>query len=317
MIDSHHTLWRQHAWLNRLQALLLLSVMASFLALLGWLVWGDDGIVMLLIVGVMFVFFNPAFSPRLIMNLYGASHISPNQAPGLYSILQELAQRAGLSVVPRMYYVPSPLVNSFTTGRTSESVIAVTDGWLRELDAREQIGVLAHEISHIRSYDIWVMSLADVFSRLTSLLSMLGQILLFLNLPLLILGHATVNWFAIFILIFAPTLTTLAQLGLSRTREYDADLNAIRLTGDPVGLARALVKIEKIQGSWLERLLLPGRKILPNGVFVSVKGTAATRVRVQTNHGELSFPLARSKRAWCHGQTSSQPWSSPFAKGAP
>ena len=60
---------------------------------------------------------------------------------------------------------------------------------------------------------------------------------------------------------FAPTLSVLAQLGLSRTREYDADLNAAQLTGDPEGLARALVKIERVQGSWIERLFLPGRGV--------------------------------------------------------
>jgi heat shock protein HtpX len=106
-----------------------------------------------------------------------------------------------------------------------------------------------------------VMGLADLFSRLTSVLSLFGQLLLLVNLPLLLMSQVTINWFAILILIFAPHLSALAQLGLSRTREYDADLNASRLTGDPEGLARALTAIDRLQGDWLERVLLPGRRL--------------------------------------------------------
>jgi len=80
---------------------------------------------------------------------------------------------------------------------------------------------------------MWVMGLADLFSRLTSTLSLFGQFLLLLNLPLLMFSNVGISWFAILILIFAPSISALAQLGLSRTREYHADLNAVRLTGDP------------------------------------------------------------------------------------
>lgn len=253
--------WVQHAWINRLQSLLLLVFMGSFLALLGWLLWGGIGAVMLLVMALVFVMLNPAVSPRLSLYLYGATLITPAQAPEHYAVLRELIKRAGLTSVPDLYLVPSRMVNAFTAGHKNHSVVAVTEGLLRSLDIREQIGVLAHEISHIRSNDMWVMSLADMFSRMTSLLSLLGQLLLLINLPLLLLGMVTVNWLAILILILAPSLCALAQLGLSRTREYDADLNAARLTGDPEGLARALVKIDRLQGNWLEQVLLPGRRL--------------------------------------------------------
>jgi heat shock protein HtpX len=254
-------LWRHHAWLNRLQSLLLLGFMGGFLALLGWFLWGGDGVSMLLIVGLVFVALNPAVSPRLIMHLYGARSLTPAQAPTLYAVLQELAHRAGLATVPALYYVPSRVVTAFTVGRKDQAAVAVTDGLLHALDTREQIAVLAHEVSHVRSNDMWVMGLADLFSRLTSVLSLFGQLLLLVNLPLLLMSQVTINWFAIVILIFAPHLSALAQLGLSRTREYDADLNASRLTGDPEGLARALTAIDRLQGDWLERVLLPGRRL--------------------------------------------------------
>ncbi len=258
-IDSQ--IWHQHALANRIQSLLLLVAMVSFLSLLGWVLWGVDGIFWLLLLGFVLLLFNPVASPWLIMRMYRATRLTSVKAPTLDSTLRELAHRAGLHRVPELFYVPSPMVNAFTVGSRNEAVIAVTDGLLRSLDTRETVGVLAHEVSHIRNNDMWVMGMADLFSRLTSLLSLLGQFLLLLNLPLIVMSNVSINWFAILLLIFAPNLSALAQLGLSRTREYEADLSAARLTGDPEGLANALVKIEQRSGSLLERLFLPGRRI--------------------------------------------------------
>jgi len=254
-------LWHQHAWLNRLQSLILLGFMGGFLALLGWLLWGGDGILMLLLAGGIGISLHPMISPHWVMRLYGASQIGRGQAPELLALAQDLSSRAGLARVPRLYYIPSSILNAFAVGAPGDSAIALSDGLLRRLDWRELAGVLAHEISHVRNRDLWVMGLADMFSRATTILSWLGQLLLLLNLPLVLVGAATINWFAILLLISAPTLSALAQLALSRSREYDADLNAARLTGDPAGLARALNKIEQIQGGWLERIFLPGRQI--------------------------------------------------------
>lgn len=253
--------WHAHANVNRLQSFGLLLIMGAFLALLGWLLWGMAGIVWLLVFGVFGVVMNPTTSPRWVMRMYRASPLSASQAPELSAAIAALAQRADLPTVPDLYYVPSNMLNAFAVGSPERSAVAISDGLLRKLHLREVVGVLAHEISHIRSNDLWVMGLADMFSRATSILSLLGQVLLLINLPLLLLSAVTINWFAILLLIFAPSLASLAQLALSRTREYDADLNAARLTGDPDGLASALLKIEQAQGGWMERVLLPGRKV--------------------------------------------------------
>lgn len=270
--------WQHHAWLNWLQSLLLLGLMAVFLGLLGWLLWGASGILALLISMVTFAVVNPAISSTLIMRMYRARTLTPDQAPNLYSLINELTTRAKLPATPTLYYIPSQMMNAFTVGRREQSAIAVTDGLLRSLEDRELLGVLAHEISHVRSNDIWVMGLADMFSRLTSTLSLLGQLLLLINLPLLLLGQMTISWLAILILIVAPTLSGLAQLGLSRTREYDADLNAAWLTGDPEGLARALLKIDRLQGHWLEQLFLPGHRI-PDPSMLRTHPPTEERVR--------------------------------------
>jgi len=238
----------------------MLLVMAGFMALLGWLLWGEAGVQWLLWITVLLVLINPAVSPQVILRMYGASRLGPDQLPGLQQTLAILSQRAGLERSPELYYVPSQVLNAFAVGNRRNAIIAVSDGLLRHLDKRELLGVLAHEISHVQHNDIWVMGLADLFSRATSLLSTFGQLLLLINLPLILLSQVTISWFAITLLIFAPQFSALAQLALSRVREYDADLNAARLTGDPLGLASALTKLVQYGGGVMERILLPGRR---------------------------------------------------------
>jgi heat shock protein HtpX len=269
--------WQQHAWLNRLQSLALLSFMGGFLALLGWLLWGVEGVLMLLVTGAVGVLLNPSISPRWVMRLYGASRIDAERAPTLTLAIARLAERAQLPATPMLYYVPSRMLNAFAVGNPRQSAIAVTDGLLQRLDLRELVAVLAHEISHIRNNDLWVMGLADMFSRTTSILSLMGQFLLLMNIPLLLIGAATVDWLVVVLLILAPTLSAIAQLALSRTREYDADLNGARLTGDPEGLALALAKIEQLQGGWLERIFLPGRRV-PDPSLLRTHPKTADRV---------------------------------------
>ncbi len=255
------TRWVRHALVNRLQTLTLLLFLGGYLALLGYLLWGRAGVVWLLLAGALFALFGPVASPPLIMRLYRARPLSRAEASGLYRLLDELSRRAGLPIQPTIYYLPSRMVNAFAVGSPRQAAIAVTEGLLKALDRRELIGVLAHEVSHIRNNDIRVTSLADMVSRLTSALSTVGQVLLLLNLPLILLANLQISWLAVLILLFAPQLSALAQLGLSRVREYDADLSAAQLTSDPEGLARALVKLERHQRSFWRRVLAPGYRI--------------------------------------------------------
>lgn len=249
--------WQRHAFINRLQSVLLFSFMAGFLALVGYLVGGRDGLVSLAVLGLLLWFMNPVAAPWLVLRLYRARPLRPGDVPTLHALLRELSRQAELPTLPTLHYVPSPLVNAFTVGGVRNVAIALTEGLLLTLDGREIAGVLAHEISHIRNGDLRVMGLADLISRLTSFLSLFGQILVLVNLPLWWWSDIRVNWWAIALLVFAPQITMLAQLGLSRTREYDADLNAALLTGDPEGLASALVKIERGGRRWFD-VLLPG-----------------------------------------------------------
>lgn len=216
----------RHRWLNRLQTALLVLTLLGIAAVAGSLLLGDGGLWLAL-------------------------------AAAGFTLLLEPAARAGLPAVPVPHYVPSGVVNAFATGSKHHAAIALTDGLLRSLTPRELTGVLGHEIAHIANEDLRVMGLADSISRLTHLLALLGQLAIVLSLPALLLGVTEVNWPALLLLAVAPQLALLAQLGLSRVREFDADRLAAELTGDPHGLASALAKIERVSRSW-RAWLLPG-----------------------------------------------------------
>ena len=246
---------------NNLQSALLI---ASMVLLCGYLAWVIGGWLVAWAVSLFVVVsyvLNPVASPGLIMSMYRGRPIRPEAAPRLYALLRELAARAGLERMPRLYYVPTRLLNAFTSGGRSDAAIAVSDGLLRRLDLRELAGVLAHEVSHVASGDTRVMALADLTSRVTGVLSLVGQVLLLINLPLVMFSEYALNWIPIIVMLAAPSLSALVQLALSRSREYEADRSAAALTGDPEGLAAALQKLEYMQGHWWERVFLPGQRI--------------------------------------------------------
>ena len=247
----------RHHWLNRLQTALLVLTLLGIAAVAGSLLLGDGGLWLALAAAGFTLLLEPAAASGLTLRLYGARPLHPDEAPDLWAVLRELAARAGLPAVPVPHYVPSGVVNAFATGSKHHAAIALTDGLLRSLTPRELTGVLGHEIAHIANEDLRVMGLADSISRLTHLLALLGQLAIVLSLPTLLLGVTEVNWPALLLLAVAPQLALLAQLGLSRVREFDADRLAAELTGDPHGLASALAKIERVSRSW-RAWLLPG-----------------------------------------------------------
>ena len=247
----------RHRWLNRLQTALLVLTLPGIAAVAGSLLLGDGGLWLALAAAGFTLLLEPAAASGLTLRLYGARPLYPDEAPDLWAVLRELAARAGLPAVPVPHYVPSGVVNAFATGSKHHAAIALTDGLLRSLTPRELTGVLGHEIAHIANEDLRVMGLADSISRLTHLLALLGQLAIVLSVPALLLGVAEVTWPALLLLAVAPQLALLAQLGLSRVREFDADRLAAELTGDPHGLASALAKIERVSRSW-RAWLLPG-----------------------------------------------------------
>ncbi len=245
---------------NLLHSVILVGGIGAIMALSAWLLFGRAAVIAtFLLIGVLLLL-SPRITPELIMRMYGARRVSPQTGGPLFGIVNELAHRAELPAPPHLYVIPSPIINAFATGVRSNAIVAVTQGMLNRLAPREIAGVLAHEIAHVRNNDIWIMSLADTMSRFTHFMSMTGVLLFFFSLPAALFAGVPIPWIVILVLYFAPTLTALLQLGLSRTREYEADLEGARLSGDPEGLASALHRIENYQGRVLETIFMPGRR---------------------------------------------------------
>ncbi|MGE4298512.1 MAG: zinc metalloprotease HtpX [Desulfovibrionaceae bacterium] len=245
-----------HRLRNAWHTTVFIAGMAGIMAAVGWAWAGDAGILWALALAVALLALSPRLSPLVTLRLYGARPIIPSDAPALHHALDEIAGRAGLRTVPRLHYIRSAAPNAFAVGDARHTHLALTDGLLRALDYRELVGVLGHEISHVRHNDMWLMTAADIFSRVTSVFSLLGQFLLLISLPAMIWQGHTPPWPLILLLMAAPYACALLQLALSRNREYEADLEAAVLTGDPRGLALALAKMER-RPSGLWRLLLP------------------------------------------------------------
>lgn len=227
-------------WLNVMQTLLLAALMVVLIYFLGRALIGGLGVLAVVAATVLLafqIFRNPT-------RFEGVIPLNPYQAPDLYSMVRRLADRAALPRVPRLYLVPSPIMNAFTFGSRDDARLFVTEGLLRRLDGRELAGVMAHEISHIRHNDLLLFRLAELVKQTTLLLSRLGWLLLFFAVPLYLAGGDAfpAGFFAA--LLGAPIVTLVLQLALFRTREFSADLGAVELTRDPQGLASALYKIE-------------------------------------------------------------------------
>ncbi|WP_448204832.1 zinc metalloprotease HtpX [Azospirillum sp. sgz302134] len=255
--------WRRKVG-NLTHSVLLLGGMVLILALCGWILAGPDGVLWAMVGGGISLVFSPRLSPRMILGMFGAQRLTYADAPRLFEAVGAITRRAELPNPPELWYIGSPTLNAFAVGSRRQAAIAVTDGLLRTLSLRELAGVLAHEISHVRNSDLTVMGIADTVTSLTRMMSLFGIALLILNLPLLLMSREGVPWLLILLLIAAPWAGALLQLALSRTREFDADLDAAHLTGDAEGVASALARIEALQhGPW-EGIRFPGRRQAQN-----------------------------------------------------
>ena len=250
-----------HRLLNLVQTMLILGGMAAIAWVVLGSIFGPEVTVLLIALSLAGLALAQSLSREFLLRGYRARPLGPREWPEGVAVLHELARRAGLPRPPELWYVPSQVPNAFAMGPPEESAVCVSDALLRLLTPRELAAVLAHEVAHIANRDLWLMGLADAMSRAVSVASWLGQFLLIINLPLMAAGAATFPWGALLLLVFSPTIMALLQLSLSRRREYDADLGAVELTGDPEALASALTKLERLAGRFWEEIFLPGRRI--------------------------------------------------------
>jgi len=218
-------------------ALLLAALTAIFLAG-GFLIGGEAGMMIALVVAVAtnaFAYWN---SDRLVLRMHGARPIGPSDAPGLHRMVSELAGRAGIPV-PALYLIETPQPNAFATGRNPENAaVAVTRGLLERLDDQEVIGVIAHELAHVRNHDTLIMTIT---ATLAGAIGMLANFAFFFGRgrdnPLGAVG-------ALLTMLLAPVAAMLVQFAISRSREFAADRTGAEICGEPLWLASALERLE-------------------------------------------------------------------------
>jgi heat shock protein HtpX len=220
-------------------AILLAGLTALFMGV-GYLIGGQSGALIALLVAGAMNFFAYWNSDRMVLSMHGAQEADERTAPDLVRLVRELAQRAGLPM-PRVYLMDNPQPNAFATGRNPENAaVAVTTGLLNMLNRDEVAGVVAHELAHVRNRDTLTMTIT---ATIAGAISMLAQFGMFFG-----GGHRdNNNGFGIIgtlaMVILAPLAAMLVQMAISRTREYSADRLGAMIVGNPDALASALVKI--------------------------------------------------------------------------
>ncbi|MEZ6092897.1 MAG: zinc metalloprotease HtpX [Pirellulaceae bacterium] len=247
------------SWKNLFQGVAIVATMFLIVMLVGWLLLDRFGIYLAIGFLIYSVVTFRGLPTAWVMRQFRAQAITMYEAPQLVQLFEELTRKAGIRNVVSLYYLPTSTPNAFATGHGSDAAVCVSDGILRLMNRRELMGVLAHELSHIRNQDTRIMGLAQTMGRVTAFFSRIGVLTLLFALPAISLGLSSLGIvLSGALLVVAPLINTLLQLGLSRSREFNADLGSADITGDPMGLASALQKLENtMRGSWLGRQVDP------------------------------------------------------------
>jgi len=225
--------------LSYFRTAILLAAMTALFMGIGFLIGGQVGMIIALVVaGAMnlFAYWN---SDKMVLRMYGAHEAGARAAPELNDIVQRLAGEAGLPM-PRVYIMENPQPNAFATGRNPKNAaVAVTTGLMNMVSNDELAGVVAHELAHIKHHDTLLMT---VTATIAGAISMLANFAFFFG------GRTNDNGGIGFIgslalMIFGPLAAGIVQMAISRVREYEADREGAEISGQPLALASALQKI--------------------------------------------------------------------------
>jgi len=219
---------------------LLFTTLTIMLVLVGGLVAGRSGAIFFFGIAAVMNFISYWFSDKIVLMMYRAQEVSPNQAPELHSIVEGLARKANIPK-PKVFIIPTDAPNAFATGRNPQNaVVAVTQGILRLLDRDELEGVISHELAHIRNRDILISTIAATMAGAVGLL--LRNALFFGFGGNRSRGGNPLITFLILIVTYFVAIFT--QMAISRTREYGADETGAKISGKPLELANALLKLD-------------------------------------------------------------------------
>jgi heat shock protein HtpX len=231
--------------MKTLKTTFLLTALTLLLLALGQAFGGQRGMTIALVFAVLMNGTAYFFSDKIALASSGAQPISREQSPRLYAVMERLSGKANLPM-PKLYMIPQPAPNAFATGRNpSHASVAVTQGLMELMNDEELEGVIAHELSHVRNYDILTSSIAATLAGAISWIASMGRWgMIFGG-----MGGGRDNdregggFAAILMLFLAPVAALLLQLGISRQREYQADASGVKMVGHQYGLISALEKL--------------------------------------------------------------------------
>ena len=296
---------------NSVILVILFILFICFLGMiLGWALWGDPraavpSIIIALLVSCFSALIGYYAGPSAVLAMSGARPVARDEDPQLYNIVDELRLAAGLPM-PALYMIDTPAMNAFATGRDPQHAsVAVTRGLREKLGRNELQGVIAHELSHVKNFDIRFMTLMAVLVGVVVLLADIGLRSMFWGGRRRSRGgggalELVIILVAIVLAIIAPLFATLIQLAASRQREFMADAEAAHLTRYPEGLARALETLAADETEMPEAsratshlfivqpMMANGRRMRPGGSLWSSHPAIEERVQRLRSIGNIA-----------------------------
>ncbi|MFW5500163.1 MULTISPECIES: zinc metalloprotease HtpX [unclassified Maridesulfovibrio] len=229
---------------SQIKTFFLLAALTAIVLFLGGLMGGRTGLVIAFVFAMFMNVGSYWYSDKIVLSMYKARQLSPNDAPQVHAMVEELAANAGIPT-PRLYVVDQDSPNAFATGRNPENaVVAVTSGIMRILTPEELRGVIAHEIGHIANRDILIQSVAAVLAGVIMMVANMMQWAAIFGFGGDDEEGGTNPFAAILVAILAPIAASLIQMAISRSREYLADSTGAQISNDPKALASALYKLD-------------------------------------------------------------------------
>ena len=225
------------------RTIILMIILMLVFMFVGNAIAGEHGMMIAFLLACVMNFFSYFFSDKMVLRHYKAKEVTMQNAPELYSIVTRLAKAADLPM-PKVYIIPEEVPNAFATGRNpSHAAVAATQGLLKILSEQEIEGVLAHEMSHVKHYDILIGSVAAVFAGAIAMLANMARFNAIAR-KTSSSNRRQGGIGELLAIILMPIAATIIQMSISRTREYKADEGAAHLTRHPEWLMSALSKLE-------------------------------------------------------------------------
>lgn len=250
--------------MNRVKSVMLLTLLSLILMAIGGVVGGQNGAMAMFLISLAINFYTYWNSDKMALRAYNAQPLSESQVPELYELVRELCRKAELPM-PRLYVIPTDVPNAFATGRNPEhAAVAVTEGILSMLNRDEIAGVISHELSHVKHRDTLIMTLSASIATAISYIANIAQWAAIFGSARDEDGNRSNPIALIVTIVVAPLAASLIQFALSRSREYMADASGARISGKPLALASALLKLD----DYAHHRVIPDAKPATSGLFI-------------------------------------------------